>query len=248
MSFRNAFQKYIDNPDSCLELLLYNDENVLIIKDAFPKALRHYLIIPKSPNKTHVHPLLVFQNDPQFYTLIENYVKKTKQLIIDDLFGSGLLKFDKADTLATQEFMNRFLKAGVHSIPSLSNLHVHVITQDFYSSRLKHKKHYNSFTTKFFVEFTRLEPPQIECGDQLGHGYDSSSSYSSDEPLRTPFISTRHEMDPAKLQGVIAKSPLKCTYCGATFGNRFVHLKKHLQDEFARQFAVSPNESETKIN
>jgi len=84
----------------------------LIIKDGFPKALRHYLVIPKSPDKTHIHPLLVFQNDPQFYEMIEQYVTKTKKLIMDDLFAAGLLKFDKTDTLATHEFMNRFIKAG----------------------------------------------------------------------------------------------------------------------------------------
>lgn len=240
MSFRHVFQKYIDNPDTCLELLLYKDENVLIIKDAFPKALRHYLIIPKSADKTHVHPLLVFQNDPQFYSMIEEYVKKTKRLIMDDLFAAGLLKFDEADNLATQEFMNRFIKAGVHSIPSLNNLHIHVITQDFHSSRLKHKKHYNSFTTQFFVEFSRLEPSQIDMGDELGYGYNSSSSQTTDDELHpTQLVSTPHEMDPVKLQNVISKSPLKCTYCGATFANRFVHLKKHLQEEFVKKFIVT---------
>lgn len=244
MSFRHVFQKYIDNADACLDLLLYKDENVLIIKDGFPKALRHYLIIPKSPDKTQIHPLLVFQKDPQFYKMIEEYVTKTKKLIMDDLFAAGLLKFDKTDTLATHEFMNRFIKAGVHSIPSLSNLHIHVITQDFYSSRLKHKKHYNSFTTEFFVEFYRLEPPQTDLEDQMGYGYDSSSSQNTDDgPYPTQSISVRHEMDPLKLQNVISKSPLKCTYCGATFANRFVHLKKHLQEEFVKKFAVAPEDT-----
>ena len=240
MSFRNVFQNYINNPDTCLDLLLYKDENVLIIKDAFPKALRHYLVIPRSADKTHVHPLLVFQNDPQFYNMIEKYVKKTKRLIIDDLFAAGLLKFDKADTLATQEFLNCFIKAGVHSIPSLNTLHLHVITQDFQSSRLKHKQHYNSFTTQFFVEFSRLEPPQIGMGDDLGYGYDSSSSHTTtdDEPDLTQLVSTPHEMDPVKLQNAISKSPLKCTYCGATFANRFAHLKKHLQEEFVKKFVT----------
>lgn len=31
-------------------------------------------------------------------------------------------------------------------------LHLHVISQDFESPHLKHKKHWNSFTTPFFID------------------------------------------------------------------------------------------------
>lgn len=33
-----------------------------------------------------------------------------------------------------------------------SHLHIHVISTDRYSAFLKHRKHYNSFATPFFVE------------------------------------------------------------------------------------------------
>lgn len=35
-------------------------------------------------------------------------------------------------------------------VPSMRQLHLHVISQDFDSKHLKHKKHWNSFTTAFF--------------------------------------------------------------------------------------------------
>uniref|UniRef100_A0A915IJX4 Aprataxin n=1 Tax=Romanomermis culicivorax TaxID=13658 RepID=A0A915IJX4_ROMCU len=39
---------------------------------------------------------------------------------------------------------------GFHARPSLSRLHLHVISQDFDSPCLKNKKHWNSFNTEFF--------------------------------------------------------------------------------------------------
>lgn len=33
----------------------------------------------------------------------------------------------------------------------MSQLHLHVISDDFNSERLKNKKHWNSFTTEFFI-------------------------------------------------------------------------------------------------
>ncbi|KAK8303580.1 hypothetical protein V6Z12_D04G160000 [Gossypium hirsutum] len=41
-------------------------------------------------------------------------------------------------------------RLGYHSVPSMRRLHLHVISQDFDSKHLKHKKHWNSFTTAFF--------------------------------------------------------------------------------------------------
>lgn len=41
--------------------------------------------------------------------------------------------------------------SGVHAHPSMNHLHVHVMSVDRYSECLKHRKHYNSFATAFFV-------------------------------------------------------------------------------------------------
>jgi len=42
-------------------------------------------------------------------------------------------------------------KLGFHALPSMSQLHMHVISEDFNSPSLKNKKHWNSFTSPFFV-------------------------------------------------------------------------------------------------
>ena len=150
MSFRDAFQKYIDHPERH-DIVLFHDQNVIIIKDMFPKSTRHLLVIPRNRQVTKTHPLDAFCTDyPEFtghelYNMVLGYVEKAKDLIIDELFRYSNVN-DKSQLL---EFRNTFIKAGVHSIPSLNNLHVHVITQDFHSPRMRNKKHYNSFTTKF---------------------------------------------------------------------------------------------------
>lgn len=234
MSFRHAFQSYIDNPGAYKDIVLYEDDDVLIIKDTYPKALRHYLVIPRSPNVTHVHPTLVFQRDQRLYNSIEAYVEKAKTMMMDDLLDSGLLKFDRHDALATTEFSNTFIKAGVHSIPSLSNLHIHVITQDFYSPCLKHKKHYNSFTTDFFVEFRKLKPDGTP-----DHNASETSDHSTDYDSDADPVANRLEMDSTKLQNIVSKSHLRCLYCGENFVNKFAQLKHHLKAEFLKKFNVS---------
>ncbi len=48
------------------------------------------------------------------------------------------------------------LRFGFHAIPSMKQLHAHLISQDFDSEFLKTKKHWNSFNTDYFVPFGEL--------------------------------------------------------------------------------------------
>ncbi|RCK62273.1 Aprataxin-like protein [Candida viswanathii] len=240
MSFRDAFQKYIDHPETH-DIVEYYDDNVIIIKDMFPKAIRHLLVIPRNPQVSKTHPLDAFNRNydeysgEELYELVLSYVEKAKDMIIDDLFKNS----DIEDKSQLSEFRSTFIKAGVHSIPSLNNLHVHVITQDFNSARLKNKKHYNSFTTKFFVPFEELDPLQnAKYYRLLNFGrdsYDPDSDNSSTSEDRPVFIS--HERSKEVLESIIKNTPFKCTSCSATFGNLMVKLKEHLQKEYTKKYS-----------
>ncbi|CAH2354857.1 aprataxin-like protein [[Candida] railenensis] len=151
MSFRDALQTYLDNPERHKDQVLWSNEDVVIIRDLYPKSTFHYLILPKL--HTHEHPLYAFKENEIFYREVENYVKLTKEIL-----RQNLNKHDAFAKLDGENFINTFLKVGVHSIPSLKNLHIHVISKDFHSPRLKNKKHYNSFNTDFFVDFEKLCP------------------------------------------------------------------------------------------
>ena len=49
----------------------------------------------------------------------------------------------------------------------MKNLHVHVITKDFHSIKLKNKKHYNSFNTSFFIEYDQLPLDTIPDKEEM---------------------------------------------------------------------------------
>ena len=254
MSFANAFQKIIDQPQK-FDSVLFHDENVVIIKDMFPKAIRHLLVIPRHPDVTHKHPLEVFNSNykeftgQELYEMVEEYVEKAKDLIANNLGA----KLNISDDSTIQELRNNFIKAGVHSIPSLNNLHIHVITQDFHSPKLKNKKHYNSFTTKFFVDFSQLNPLYNEGYYRLMNRNDENVDSESDvssadlQDLDQPeFI--RHTRSVAVLEDIIKSTPFKCTSCDKTFGNSMVKLKDHLNEEFKSKFEALGNPEKLTIN
>lgn len=109
------------------ELIVKETKDLIVIKDMYPKAKVHYLILPKEEinsifklNRSHIKLLEGFN---QIYVELKNSHK---------------------------EFT---LKAGFHAIPSMQRLHMHVISTDFISHSLKTKQHWNSFNTKYFVPY-----------------------------------------------------------------------------------------------
>ncbi|KAI5948838.1 HNT3 [Candida theae] len=254
MSFANAFQKIIDQPKK-FDSVLFQDENVVIIKDMYPKSIRHLLVIPRHPDVTHKHPLDVFNTNykehtgEELYDMVGEYVEKAKDLIANNLAA----KLGIAEAAEIQELRNKFIKAGVHSIPSLNNLHIHVMTQDFHSPRLKNKKHYNSFTTEFFVNFESLNPLYNEAYNRLNNRYDNgfdsgseASSTSSQDDDQPEFV--KHTRSVAVLEDIIKSTPLKCSICSKTFANSMVRLKEHLSEEFKIKFEALGNPEKITIN
>ena len=158
--------------------IIKEDSTSVIIKDCYPKASHHYLIIPKTEiknldalNKTHINT-------------IESMVQLGKQLE-GDLAGQG-----KPITM----------KMGFHAIPSMTPLHMHLISSDFVSERLKTKKHWNSFTTDFFVPVSSI--------------------------LRQLSIEGKVRIDKEK-NNMLLKKDLFCHVCNMKLGN-MPKLKQHI--------------------
>lgn len=61
---------------------------------------------------------------------------------------------------------NQDVLVGVHAHPSMNHLHIHIISRDFYSEAMRHRKHYNSFHTGFFVD---VEEFPLKDGDPRWH-------------------------------------------------------------------------------
>lgn len=110
------------------KLQVYKDEQVVVIKDKYPKAQYHWLVLPwetisnlKSLRKPHSDLLL--------------HMQRVGQKMVDQCPEKHLS-----------------FRIGYHAIPSMSHVHLHVISQDFDSPCLKTRKHWNSFTTDYFIE------------------------------------------------------------------------------------------------
>ncbi|KAL6256246.1 hypothetical protein P5V15_012362 [Pogonomyrmex californicus] len=111
------------------ECKIKEDDKIVVIKDKYPKAQFHYLVLPKENILSIWH------------------VKKDHQDLLMHMHNvaCGLVK-DQTD-----EFI-----IGYHAMPSMQRLHLHLISTDFNSPCLKTKSHWNSFTTPFFLHSSNV--------------------------------------------------------------------------------------------
>uniref|UniRef100_UPI0037E7E65E aprataxin n=1 Tax=Semicossyphus pulcher TaxID=241346 RepID=UPI0037E7E65E len=111
------------------KMQVYKDDKVVVIKDKYPKARYHWLVLPWQS----ISSLKVLSEE--HCDLLKHMQKVADQMVQQCPHASSL----------------RF-RTGYHAIPSMSHVHLHVISQDFDSPCLKNKKHWNSFTTDYFIE------------------------------------------------------------------------------------------------
>jgi len=109
--------------------VLFEDADLCVIRDKYPKAKTHLLVLAKDPN------LVTLKN-----------LKSEHADLVRKMVKVGLDQAQSLDGVDSSE-----VKAGFHAVPSMTRLHLHVISQDFDSPCLKNKKHWNSFTTEFFL-------------------------------------------------------------------------------------------------
>lgn len=151
MSWSNALEPYISNPSKFYpHTVIYFDEQVTVIHDSFPKSKFHLLCLPRSKKLTKEHPT----------TALTDPIKDKLQYAIDwciQYITDGFNKIYKCGPPVDE----KFVQIGVHSVPSMNNLHIHILTKDFQSVRLKNKKHYNSFNTPFFISWDDLPLPKV---------------------------------------------------------------------------------------
>ncbi|XP_006881311.1 PREDICTED: aprataxin [Elephantulus edwardii] len=131
------------------KMQVYKDEQVVVIKDKYPKARHHWLVLPwasisslKAVTQEHLELL--------------KHMHSVGEEVIADHAGSSKLRF----------------RLGYHAIPSMSHVHLHVISQDFDSPCLKNKKHWNSFNTEYFLDSQAVikmvqEAGRVTVGDGM---------------------------------------------------------------------------------
>lgn len=173
MSFRNNLQIYIDNPHH--SLVVYRDEHCVVIKDKFPKSVCHFLVLPVDETITHLHPLIALEDHKLRQNLLKG-IEAAKDLAVNYFVQKGYIADDEN---ARNDFKKTFIKVGIHSIPSMANLHIHVLTKDMCLPCMKNKKHYNSFNTDFFVEFLEFQCIKNDELDDDDSSFDDAVDSSS---------------------------------------------------------------------
>ncbi|XP_072452794.1 aprataxin isoform X2 [Notamacropus eugenii] len=111
------------------KMQVYKDDQVVVINDKYPKARYHWLVLPWISLST-------LKNLNQQHEELLKHMHAIGEKMIEECADFKHLQF----------------RLGYHAIPSMSHVHLHVISQDFDSPCLKNKKHWNSFNTDYFLE------------------------------------------------------------------------------------------------
>lgn len=164
---RDGLGAYITSPSSYpnSRVISYSDSFV-VLNDLFPKSSIHLLLLPRDPSTSLLHPFEAL-SDPTFLAKLKPEVAKLKALAAKELkrrFGT-FSTLQQAHETALLDQENGFegslppsrdysidVMAGIHAGPSMSHLHIHILSRDFHSPCMKHRKHYNSFHTPFFID------------------------------------------------------------------------------------------------
>lgn len=171
-------------------------EEFVTLYDGFPKAFVHLLVVPR---RQHIVGLGACA--PRHLPLL----RRLAAYVAWVLHGIAGLHSDM-----------KICTHGIHSVPSLRQLHVHVMSQDFQSPCLKNAKHFNSFQPPFFVSLPEVIEELEGTGD-----------------VQTRFRLTQAEDD-------LKKKNLICHRCGSDFNRRFAELKRHL-DSCTAAFTQTPS-------
>ncbi|XWS67267.1 hypothetical protein CRYUN_Cryun05aG0272700 [Craigia yunnanensis] len=116
-------------PEKYKDEVLEASDDVVVLNDKYPKAKRHLLVLAR------------FEG----LDCLVDARKEHLQLLLT-MHEVGLKWADKF----LHEDASLVFRLGYHLVPSMRQLHLHVISQDFDSKCLKNKKHWNSFNTAFF--------------------------------------------------------------------------------------------------
>ena len=210
---RGALLEYIQHPERFPNEALRVTPHTVLIRDLYPKATVHLLLLPRSPAHHDLHPHDAFQ-DPDFLATIRAEAASAADLAAAEL-SRKLSRFSASskarnDALDAGDYDNappgrdyrKEIRIGIHAHPSMTHLHVHIFSRDMHSECVKHRKHYNSFNTPFLI------------------------------PLEVYPLAEEDNLRSVQFQNGNLHAGFVCWRCGEGFGNRFAELKRHLEGEF----------------
>ncbi|KAL4517226.1 hypothetical protein Ndes2437B_g06831 [Nannochloris sp. 'desiccata'] len=209
-----AFQRYLRNPEQLLPnsnnnistpatdtdlTVLYCDSTCIIVPDKYPKSRYHILVIARDQRLQG--PLDLTSADLAL-------VQHMKDVGLKWAREHAPASLSNSAAAASGGGEDRF-SIGFHSIPSMRQLHLHVLTKDYDSVCLKKKQHWNSFTTDFFLDVDWVLA-QLESLARNGSSHQQQ------------YL----EYDVAEKEALI-KGPMVCPKCRAVL-SRMPDVKAHV--------------------
>ena len=142
-------------------VLTYSDAP-LTLHDLYLKSSIHLLLLSRDPTKNLLHPFIAL-SDPVFRAQVQAEVSKLKILVAKELkrrFGAESAAGKKREEALDKEEgevpedrdWSKDVIVGIHAHPSMNHLHLQIPSRDFHSNCIRHRRHYNSFHTLFFID------------------------------------------------------------------------------------------------
>ncbi|KAI1297551.1 hypothetical protein EDD11_007096 [Mortierella claussenii] len=193
------FLPYVENVANIPEDVRYwHDETHFIIKDRYPKSTVHLLVMPRV-----LCEKLFYLSDQHGIDMVRGLQSR----------GEWLINRLKA------QYPHLSFTMGFHVIPSMLQIHLHVISTDFCAETMKNFWNFNAFTTPYFVS-----PQDVIKIIQE----------------RKQFLYSKLEI---KLFKHYLKLPLKCNQCDffpLYMGELKLHLQEHLYRRSSMEGATTP--------
>lgn len=203
------FRRYACKPNPATlpsSILLSHSETCLTVFDAFPKSIFHFLVIPR------IQPPLSARHLTDLRSLLRCEKSTAKEVLMNLNEEANNVK-----NMIEEEMMKLYkfkwdIWMGFHPISSMEHLHLHVLSADLHSPKMKLKKHYNSFhpSLGFFLHLK----------DVLSW-FDAVPSY----------YQRMIKLDARQYEPLLKDGDLCCWQCDRTMES-MPKLKAHLHDEF----------------
>lgn len=182
--------------------VLYHDDRCVLVNDSFPKSTVHCLILPLDLSLTSLNSLHAPSPAADASTSSPGSPTADHVALLEHMcrVAEAYVTFLKAHS--PKDYAARRFITGFHALPSLPQLHMHLLSMDLDSAMLKTKKHYNSFATYFFLTSDRVL-------DDLKANKRVTVNQATEELLR------------------MEEQPMRCLWCGCPLKD-VPTMKRHL--------------------
>jgi aprataxin len=129
--------------------VLSHDDEIVVLRDAYPKARAHVLVLARDP---------ALRDGPS--SLRAAHVPLVEKMLAAARSAMGRALVESPATAAAADAdagaPSRVVRFGFHAKPSMPQLHMHAVSQDLRGSSMKTRRHWNTFATDFFRDASEV--------------------------------------------------------------------------------------------